>query len=148
MANAEDAKLIAAHRRAMFAAMRTANDAVLATVESASIAWTERMIRDGKYLGWIANDGEQAVASAGVLLLDWPPHPLDPQGEIRAYLLNVFVEEAYRGRGLAKELVQMSLAETKRRGIGVMSLHASNAGRPVYEGLGFTATNEMLLALM
>jgi ribosomal protein S18 acetylase RimI-like enzyme len=147
MANAEDARLIAAHRRAMFTAMGAADEAVLTTVESASTPWTERMIREGKYLGWIMGDGELPVASAGMFLLDWPPHPLDPEGTVRAYLLNVFVEPAYRKRGLARELVEMCLAEAKRRGIRVVTLHASDAGRPVYEGLGFTVTSEMLLRL-
>jgi GNAT superfamily N-acetyltransferase len=147
LANAEDARLIAAHRRAMFAAMEAADDAVLTTMESASIPWTEYMILEGRYLGWIASDGERPVASAGMFLLDWPPHPFDPEGTVRGYLLNVFVDPAYRKRGLARELVRMCLAEAKRRGIRVVTLHASDAGKPLYEELGFAMTNEMRLDL-
>jgi GNAT superfamily N-acetyltransferase len=147
LATAEDARLIAAHRRAMFAAMDAADEAVLTTVESASISWTERMIRGGRYLGWITSDGERPVASAGMFLLDWPPHPFDPEGTVRGYLLNVFVEPAYRKRGLARELVQMCLAEARRRGIRMVTLHASDEGRPLYETLGFAVTNEMRLSL-
>lgn len=143
MANAEDAALIAGHRRAMFADMQAADEAVLTTVESASIPWTERMIREGRYLGWITSDGELPVASAGMFLMDWPPHPLDPEGTVRGYLLNVFVEAAYRKRGLARELVLTCLEEAKRRGIRVVTLHASDAGKPLYEALGFAVTNEM-----
>ena len=147
LATAEDARLIAAHRRAMFAAMDAADEAVLATVESASIPWTERMILENRYLGWITSDGERPVASAGMFLLDWPPHPFDPEGTVRGYLLNVFVEPAYRKRGLARELVQMCLAEARRRGIRMVTLHASDEGRPLYETLGFAVTNEMRLSL-
>jgi GNAT superfamily N-acetyltransferase len=147
LANAVDARLIAAHRRAMFAAMEAADDAVLTTMESASIPWTEYMILEGRYLGWIASDGERPVASAGMFLLDWPPHPFDPEGTVRGYLLNVFVDPAYRKRGLARELVRMCLAEAKRRGIRVVTLHASDAGKPLYEELGFAMTNEMRLDL-
>ncbi|WP_058189477.1 GNAT family N-acetyltransferase [Terracidiphilus gabretensis] len=147
MANAEDARLIAGHRRAMFAAMGAADEADLATVESASIPWTERMILESRYLGWITSDGKRPVASAGMFLLDWPPHPLDPEGTVRGYLLNVFVEPAHRERGLARELVQICLAEAKRRGIRVVTLHASDEGRPLYETLGFSMTNEMRLTL-
>ena len=43
----------------------------------------------------------RSVASAGLLILDWPPHPFDPEGELRGYLLNVYVEPEYRKRGLA-----------------------------------------------
>jgi ribosomal protein S18 acetylase RimI-like enzyme len=143
MANAEDAALIAAHRRAMFADMQAADEEILTTVESASIPWTERMIREGRYLGWITSDGELPVASAGMFLMDWPPHPLDSEGTVRGYLLNVFVEAAYRKRGLARELVLTCLEEAKRRGIRVVTLHASDAGKPLYEALGFAVTNEM-----
>ncbi len=131
----------------MFAAMGAADETVLTTVENASIPWTERMIQEGRYLGWITSDGEQPAASAGMLLLDWPPHPLDPEGTVRGYLLNVFVEPAYRKRGLARELVQLCLAEARARGIGVVTLHASDEGRPLYESLGFTVTNEMRLVV-
>jgi hypothetical protein len=75
LANAEDAALIAAHRRAMFAEMRSADDATLDALERASIPWTEQRIREGRYLGWIAMDGELVAGSAGMLVLDWPPHP-------------------------------------------------------------------------
>jgi predicted acetyltransferase len=54
------------------------------------------------------------------------------------------VEPEYRGRGIAKALTLECMAEAKRRGIGVVALHASNKGRPVYERLGYTSSNEML----
>lgn len=143
----EDARLIAAHRRAMFAAMRAADEAALDAIERVSVPWTERMIREGKYLGWIASEGGRPVASAGMMILDWPPHPLDPEGTLRGYLLNVFVEPAYRKRGLARGLVQLCLDEARRRKIRIVTLHASDAGRPLYESLGFAITNEMRLAM-
>jgi hypothetical protein len=40
------------------------------------VPWLERVIADGKYFGWITSDGEEPVASAGLMLLDWPPGPL------------------------------------------------------------------------
>ncbi len=56
---------------------------------------------------------------------------------------NVFVEPAYRGRGIAAELMRKAEAELARRGVAYATLSASNAGRPVYEKLGWKATNEM-----
>ena len=147
-ATVADAALIADHRRAMFAAMGRAEESLLDQVRRASESWTARMIREGKYLGWITIDDRRPIASAGMLILDWPPHPFDPAGEVRAYLLNVFVEPDYRGRGLARGLLQQCIAEARRRNIGVISLHASAEGRPLYESLGFRGSNEMLLAQM
>jgi ribosomal protein S18 acetylase RimI-like enzyme len=143
-ATVADAALISAHRRAMFAEIQTLDESLLDALERRSIRWTERMIREGKYYGWIATDDGVAVASAGLLILDWPPHPFDPEGELRGYLLNVYVEPEYRKRGLAHQLVERSMAEARRRGIRVVTLHSSQAGRAIYERLGFHATNEMM----
>lgn len=139
-----DAALIAGHRRAMFASMSGFDEAVLDAVRRASEPWTARMIDKGNYLGWITEDKGRPIASAGMLILDWPPHPFDPTGESRAYLLNVFVEPDYRRRGLARALIELSLAEARRREIRVVSLHASLEGAALYAQLGFKTTNEML----
>jgi len=140
-----DAALIASHRRAMFASMGGIDEFVLDNIYRASEAWTARMIGNGKYLGWITMDDDRPIASAGMLILDWPPHPFDPAGETRAYLLNVFVDPEYRGRGLARGLIELSLGEARRRNIRVVSLHTSNQGRALYEAFGFRPTNEMML---
>jgi GNAT superfamily N-acetyltransferase len=139
----EDVGLIAAHRKAMFAAIGGTQESVLETLRQNCVPWLERMMVDGKYFGWITFDGEWPVASAGLMLMDWPPGPFDPVGEIRGYILNVFVEPEYRGRGLAMVVVEACMAESRRRGIQVITLHASDAGRPLYESLGFGPTNEM-----
>jgi len=143
-ADTTDAALISAHRRAMFAEIHTLDESVMTALERRSVSWTERMIREGKYYGWIATEAGRSVASAGLLILDWPPHPFDPEGELRGYLLNVFVEPEYRKRGLAHELVERCMAEARRRGIRVVTLHSSQAGRSIYERVGFNPTNEMM----
>ncbi len=128
----------------MFAEVHPLDESLMTALERRSASWTERMIREGKYYGWITTDGDRPVASAGLLILDWPPHPFDPEGELRGYLLNVYVEPEFRKRGLAHELVERCMAEARRRGIRVVTLHSSQAGRPIYERLGFHPTNEMM----
>jgi ribosomal protein S18 acetylase RimI-like enzyme len=88
-------------------------------------------------------DGDKVVAGAGLLLLDWPPHPLDPHSTQRGYLLNVYVEAEYRRRKLASHLIECVLAEARRRKIRVVALHSTDEGRPLYESTGFRQTNEM-----
>jgi ribosomal protein S18 acetylase RimI-like enzyme len=139
----EDRALIAAHRKAMFLAMGDTEETVLDTMRRNCVPWLERMMVEGKYFGWITYVDDSPVASAGLLLQDWPPGPSDPVGELRGYLLNVFVATEFRRRGLARQLVEVCMAEARRRGIRVMSLHASNEGRPLYDKLGFSSTNEM-----
>jgi ribosomal protein S18 acetylase RimI-like enzyme len=144
LATIADATLISSHRRAMFEAMGRGTAETLDTMARLFEPWLLPRLADGRYTGWIISDAASSIASAGLLILEWPPHPLDPTGESRAYLLNVFVESAYRRRGLARELLRLCLAEAHRRGIRIVSLHASDQGRPIYESLGFRAANEML----
>jgi ribosomal protein S18 acetylase RimI-like enzyme len=146
-ATVEDAELITQHRVAMFADAGSAPDAVLAGMAEHFDPWVRRMIAEDKYAGWITSEADRPIASAGLLILDWAPHFLDPAGEQRGYILNVFVESDYRGHGLATMLTRECMDEAQRRGIGVVALHASKKGQPVYEKLGFTLSNEMLLVM-
>jgi len=145
-ATLDDAALITTHRRAMFAEIGKSKPEALDTMSLHFRPWVERMIVAGKYVGWIVEDGGKPVASAGFFELEWPPHPLDPAGEARGYLLNFWVEPSHRRRGLARELVKMAIAESRRRGFRVSTLHASDAGRPVYESVGFRGSGEMFFA--
>lgn len=137
-----DAPLIAAQREAMFTEM--GQDYREASARFAP--WVTPRLEAGTYLGWLVEAGGQAVAGSGLLLLDWPPHTLDPR-PVRAYLLNVYTDPEGRGKGLARALTRAAVDETRRRGIRVLSLHASEFGRPLYAALGFQATNEMRLVL-
>ena len=143
LATVADAALIAAHRRAMFTAMGSTPPSVLDAMTRNFEPWVARMIAEGKYTGWITQEDGRPIAVAGLLVLDWPPHPLDLTGEHRGYLLNVYVEPAHRKRGLAHTLVDRCLAEGHRRGLRVVALHSSDAARSIYEKLGFRSTNEM-----
>jgi ribosomal protein S18 acetylase RimI-like enzyme len=115
MATADDTALLTAHRRAMFAAMPNPDFPVLETMSSAFEPWVRERIAEGKYLGWIVEDGARVAASAGLLIVDWPPHPFHPESNQRAYLLNVFVEPEYRRRGLAHDLIERGMAEAQAR---------------------------------
>jgi GNAT superfamily N-acetyltransferase len=140
-----DAALITAHRRAMFNSMPNPNEAILAAMSRAFEPWVRERIAEGRYLGWIAEENLCVAGSAGLLIVDWPPHPFHPDASQRGYLLNVFVDPEFRKRGLAHELIEKCLAEAHARGIRVVTLHSSDAGRPVYEKFGFHPTSEMML---
>ena len=143
LAALSDAAMITAHREAMFAEMGQSTESVLAEMSRNFEPWLKRKMEVGRYVGWLIEDGGRPIASAGFFELEWPPHPLDPASSRRGYLLNFWVEPEYRRRGLAQSLVRESLAEAKKRDLHVVALHASDAGRPVYESMGFRATNEM-----
>ncbi|MGD0368199.1 MAG: GNAT family N-acetyltransferase [Acidobacteriaceae bacterium] len=143
LATAADAPLITRHRRRMFVDAGRRDDQVLQLMAQAHEPWVAQAITDNRYLGWLTEDDGKVVAGAGLLLLDWPPHPLDPRSTTRGYLLNVYVEPDYRRRHLASNLIELALAEARRRSIRVVALHSTDLARRLYESAGFRPTNEM-----
>ena len=142
LATPADAALISAQREAMFTDMGTRYTEAVAQFAP----WVQRHLGAGTYLGWLVEAEGEVVAGAGLLFLDWPPHFTSPE-PLRGYLLNVYTHPAHRGYGLARALTELAIAETRRRGIRILALHASEYGRPIYERLGFVPTNEMRLTL-
>ena len=138
-----DAALITHHRRRMFVDAGRADNQVLDVMARNFEPWVAKAIEDGIYIGWLTCDGDRVVAGAGLMILDWAPHPLDPRSTHRAYLLNVYVEPEYRRKKLASHLIEFALAEARRRKIRVVALHSTDEARRLYETNGFRGTNEM-----
>jgi ribosomal protein S18 acetylase RimI-like enzyme len=126
----------------MFVDAGRADNAHLRAMSDAFKTWVTEQMRNGKYLGWLTESNGQVVAGAGLMILDWPPHPLDVQ-PLRGYLLNVYVDPAHRRKHLASDLIENALAEARRRKIRVIALHSTDAARPMYESNGFRRTDEM-----
>jgi GNAT superfamily N-acetyltransferase len=59
----------------------------------------------------------------------------------------MYTEPEYRGRGLAKSIVAPAIGWCRGEGFAWVSLHASDAGRHLYENLAFKPTNGMRLML-
>jgi GNAT superfamily N-acetyltransferase len=146
LATEADAELIGEQRRRMFVDMGRADDALMQRMTAKFVPWVRGKLKDGSYIGWIVSEGDLAVAGAGMWLMDFPPHWMDAE-PVRAYLLNFYVDPAFRGHGLAYGLLKAAVGEARRREIKVVSLHASQFGKSLYERNGFEATNEMMLRL-
>lgn len=141
-ATPEDAPIIARHRHRMFVDAGRADNSSLRRVSDAFEAWVVPMMQEGNYMGWLAIDQGKVIAGAGLMIMDWPPHPLDPEPH-RGYLLNVYVEPEFRRKRIASNLIELALAEARRRKIRVVSLHATEESRRMYESSAFRRTNEM-----
>lgn len=103
----------------------------------------------GSIRAWVIEAGGGIVVPFGdgaLFFLEWLPRPNDLTGQL-AYLHSVYTEPAYRRRGLARRIVQKALEVCRAQGLKHMTLHASQAGRPLYESMGFQLSNEMRLRL-
>ena len=104
MATVEDAALIGEHRHRMFVDSGQAEDARMETVIANFVPWVRERLLSGTYVGWLTEKDGKVVAGAGTLLMDFPPHWMDP-APLRAYLLNFYVTPEMRGHGLAGALL-------------------------------------------
>jgi GNAT superfamily N-acetyltransferase len=143
---AADIALVAAQRRTMFVDMGHTDAAALDRMTARFIPWVERRLADGTYRAWFVETGGHVVAGAGLWLKPVQPGLRGP-AETAGYVLNVYTDPDHRGKSLARQLMAAIIDWCREAGLDVVELHASDQGRPIYESLGFAATNEMRLIL-
>ena len=135
------------HRRAMFEDMGHRDPAALHRVDQASQEYFTEALRLGAYKAWLAETPDaRVVAGGGIVIAAWPGYPGETLAK-RAWILNMYTEPEARRRGIARQLLQTIVDWCRNAGFRNVSLHASPAGRPLYESLGFQPTNEMRLPL-
>jgi GNAT superfamily N-acetyltransferase len=146
-AGVDDLKDILHHRRAMFEEMGFQDIATLDRVDDVSREYFTEALRIGTYKGWLAEEpNRRIVAGGGIAIANWPGFPGENLAK-RAWILNMYTEPEARRCGVAKRLLQAMLDWCRTTGFRTVSLHASPAGRPLYEAVGFQSTNEMKLTL-
>lgn len=147
-ATADDLGAVLHHRRRMFEDMGYTDTAALEAMLASATPLLRRGLGDGTYRGWLVESAADGVivAGGGVILLEFQSHPADPRPQ-RAWVVNMFTEPAHRRRGLARRLMDTMLAWCRAQGMHSLYLHASDHGRPLYESMGFTPTNEMRIVL-
>jgi len=150
-ATPEDAAVVGRHRAGMFRDMGLIGGAAPErALAEATHAFAVAALATGEYRGWLAEPaGERGhvVAGAGVQVRTIVPRP-GPGGAVlvrpQALVLNVYTEPGWRRRGIAETLMRAVLAWADDAAVSSVVLHASDAGRGLYDRLGFRPTNEML----
>jgi GNAT superfamily N-acetyltransferase len=94
---------------------------------------------------FLAFDGSKPIGCAIVSILEHYRRYVF--GTENAYVNAVFVQPAYRRRGIASRLMKLAVAWSRERGCTSVRLRASEDGRYLYEMLGFQEGREMELEL-
>lgn len=151
-ATAEDALVLARQRMIMYRDIHRLAESECETLLRASHEYFASALPAGEYLAWLAAaepDSDRIVGGAGLQLWEALPSIRHYAGDrvVRGgrsgIVRNVFTEAAYRRRGIARLLMEHVLAEARRLRVAQLTLHASDAGRPLYASMGFEPTNEM-----
>lgn len=134
---------VVAQREAMFREAGRHDAEAITRMSEAFAPWLAPRLADGRYFGWLAEQQGAVVAGLGMMWLDWPPHPLHSEPG-RGYLLNLWVDPAQRRRGLARQLVERSIAHAREHGVAAIVLHPTAQAEALYSALGFRVSNEMI----
>ena len=110
---------------------------------AANRQYYERHIQDGTHLAFVATvEGEDAGCGA-ICITEELPSPDNPSG-LCAYLMNIYVREAFRNQGAAHAIVSRLIEESKRIGCDKIYLETTAEGKPVYTSLGFSDMPDMM----
>ena len=150
-ATPDDAGVIARHRALMFHEMGVLPAELIDVLTAATVECLPGMIHAGSYVGWLARDPDtgSVIGGVGLQIRSVLPRPaLRSPGVTRVVgregiLLNAYTEPPHRRRGVARALFTEALVWAQGQDLARVVLHASEQGRPLYEQLGFVASNEM-----
>ncbi len=111
-------------------------DADVSALREENLRYYREELPRGGHVAAFAELGGERVGCAALCLQREMPSPDNPDGRC-AYLMNVYVRPAHRGRGVARALVSRLVSWARERGIPKVYLETTPAARPLYESLGF-----------
>jgi GNAT superfamily N-acetyltransferase len=106
-------------------------------------------IEEGRMAAFVIDDPEvpgRLVSSGVGILMQRMPSPSSPQG-VLGYVQYVFTEPGFRGRGLARQVMESLLDWLEGAGVSVVELNATPAGEPLYRAMGFWEASNANLQL-
>lgn len=142
LAEIRDVHLLVRHRRLMFIEMNNARGTPvdMPALDTMCLGYGEFLKNHlGKDVLGIIVEFEKAPISSGTasIMGVWPPKMTIPQEHSSGYIYGIYTELEHRRKGFARIVMRSLIARLKDAGVKIVSLYASDAGKPVYEGLGF-----------
>lgn len=106
-------------------------------------------MKSNEFIAWLAESDNEVIATSGLSFLQKPPHYINITGKF-AYIMNMYTKPEWRRKGVGSALLEKLFEEIKKKGIKSVVLHATPAGRLLYEKYGFRENDgdkEMILQL-
>lgn len=148
-ATVADIGTIVGFRARMFRELGWTDEARLDIVAPLAIEYLREQFASGGCSGFIAekDDGSGDAHIVGTVVVVWqrvPPSVRNLAG-LQAYALGMYVIPEYRRQGIARDLMTRVIECATEHGAPLVTLHASDEGRPLYGRLGFADSHEMRL---
>ena len=103
-----------------------------AALETATRRYFVEKLPKGGFLAWVAEADGRVVGISGLILFDRPP-TADNLSGLEGYVLNMYTMPEWRGKGIGTALLNEIIKFAKTTDARRLRLHATPAGRPVYE---------------
>lgn len=102
----------------------------------ASRQYYRKHIPDDSHIAFVALYEGQDAGCGAICLTDELPSPDNPSGHC-AYLMNIYVKESFRKKGIAKNIVMRLIEEAKKRDCDKIYLETTPGAYTLYRSCGF-----------
>ncbi len=141
-ATIEDIDLLTRTRiEVLRAANKLSDDIDMSEVEKQSYNYYLRALADGMHTAYLVFDDETFIGAGGVSYYRVMPTYHNPSGK-KAYIMNMYTKEEYRRKGIAYKTLDLLIQDARAKDIKVISLEATDMGRPLYEKYGFSKMSD------
>ncbi len=143
-AGREDLDLLVRTRVEMLRAVKGAPvDADFGEVEQSCRAYYLESFEEDIHAAYLVFDEGTFIGCGGISFYRVMPNCRNPSGR-KAYIMNIYTVPEYRGHGIASQVVDLLVKEAHARHIHVITLEATEMGRPVYERYGFVPDTDVM----
>lgn len=147
-ANTKDIPTLAIHHRLMFEEIWISKNenidiSKFEEIERSYLEKLQHQIEDDSCQAWVVENENKIVASGAISIVKMVPTPDDLSYEV-AYLHSMYTDKNYRNRKLAGSIIDKAIQYCKSKGFKRIILNASEAGRPVYQKIGFKPAEDMM----
>lgn len=142
-ATAADLDTLVVHRHRMWSEIGYRTEEEISEHDARYRTWARRRLRTGELTGCVAEAAGGVPVASGLVWFR-PGQPLPKlRTLVSPYILSMYTEPGWRGRGIATRIVRELIAACREQGYPNVELHASRFGRRLYGRLGFERTWEM-----
>ncbi len=142
-----DIEILVEHRLNMWKEIFPEKAGDIENSREATRSWITAKLRQKLLIPFVASASDGSLAGSGCLLIkEDQPRPTS-KSVYNPYLMSMFTEKQFRNQGVATTITREAMNWCRQHGFDRITLHASSAGRHLYEKLGFEQTNEMRLFL-
>jgi GNAT superfamily N-acetyltransferase len=146
-ATLKDIDLLVKHRLNMWHDIAPELEKSVTETEERTRGWIKEKLSSGKLIGFIAKtEGGQVAGSGCIWIREQPPLPFSQFVEV-PYFMSLYTEREFRRRGVARLILETAIAWCREQGYDRVNLDASEAGKSLYETLGFRPGYGMRLQL-